>query len=143
MLNKSITRAYSRAQQLGYDAIYWALDLHGTCIVSNYNSRSYEWINSHCKDALQYLSEQKETKIIIWSSLHEHEIPFVLDFFREHGINIYAVNQNPLEKNTDTGCFDQKFYMSIIVDDKAGFDPDEWPIVVENVRNAKSSFGFI
>lgn len=141
-IQKAINRAYRVAQERKYNAIYWALDLHGTCIESNYKQGNYSWLNEHCAEALRYLSEQEETHLIIWSSLHQNEIPNVVSFFVDHGIKVAAVNSNPMEASTTSGCFDQKFYMSIIVDDKAGFDPDEWPDVVHSVKQAKQAFGF-
>jgi hypothetical protein len=142
-LPKAIRRAYSIAQERNYRIVYWALDLHGTCIKSNYKPHTYNWINEHCLPALQAISSYEETRLIIWSSLHPDEIHHVVDYFEANGIKVYAVNQNPGEANTETGCFDQKFYMSIIVDDKAGFDPDDWVETAECVRQSRAAHGFI
>lgn len=38
-----------------------------------------------------------------------------------------SVNSNPDEKDTKTGDFSKKFYFNILLDDRAGFQPEtDW-----------------
>ena len=131
---KSIERAYSLLQERNWDTIYWAIDLHGTCIKSNYVSGEYEWINEDALKCLQLIRSLKETRIILWSSVYSKEQLNIRKFFYENDVEVDFFN-NSLEKNTETGCFDTKFYFSILLDDKAGFDPDtDWKLIYEYLK---------
>lgn len=133
---KAVERAYSLLQERNWDTIYWAIDLHGTCIKSNYVSGEYEWINEDALKCLQLISNLKETKIIIWSSLYRSEKFKIWVWLSEQGIEILNFNSNDSIKNTETGCFDKKFYFSVLLDDKAGFDPDtDWKLIYEYLKN--------
>lgn len=142
VIGRAIDRAYRVAKERGWDRIYWALDLHGTCIESNYIGGEYDWITPECGQVLRQLDEFPETFLIAWSSLYPSDKRGIDQFFAINGVELYAINKNPLEQNTKTGCFDEKFYMSIIVDDKAGFCPSEWPSVLQTVRECREKYGF-
>ena len=133
---KSIERAYSLLQERNWDTIYWAIDLHGTCIKSNYVSGEYEWINEDARKCLELISNLIESKIIIWTSCHQFEFINIDEFFEKNYIFISYINYNPEVSNTKTGCFDKKFYFSVLLDDKAGFDPDtDWKLIYEYLKN--------
>lgn len=133
---KSIERAYSLLQERNWDTIYWAIDLHGTCIKSNYVSGEYEWINEDAKQCLQLLSSLSESKIIIWSSCYPEEYRKLHNFFLIENVYIFYINENYSVSNTKTGCFDTKFYFSVLLDDKAGFDPDtDWKLIYEYLKS--------
>lgn len=135
MIQKAIRRAYKLLKERNWDTIYWAIDLHGTCIESNYISGKYEWINEDAKKCLQLIQSLPESQIIIWSSCYPEEYDKIFDFFVEHDITTYLYNCNPEVQNTKTGCFDIKFYFSILLDDKAGFDPEtDWKIVLQTLK---------
>ena len=135
MIQKAIVKAYKQLQERSWDKIYWAIDLHDTCIKSNYKSGEYEWVNEDVVECLKYIQSLKESKIIIWSSAYPSEMHSVSEFFDESGIIPNFFNQNPYVKNTETGCFNDKFYFSILIDDKAGFDPDtDWKVVLETLK---------
>lgn len=134
---KSVERAYSLLQERNWDTIYWAIDLHGTCIKSNYVSGEYEWINEDAKQCLQFIQSLYESKIIFWSSCYYNEWWGKLGGWMDSEIDgDFLFNQNPYVQNTETGCFDKKFYFSILLDDKAGFDPDtDWKLIYEYLKN--------
>ena len=131
MLIDAIERAYGVMEKRGWDTVYWSIDLHGVCLVSNYEQGGYTWINKMAPLALRIISKMKENKIILWSSAHDEEQDAICRFFHDEGIHVGAFNANPFERNTKTGCFDKKFYFSILLDDKAGFDPDtDWEMII-------------
>lgn len=133
MIGKAIARAYQVMHERGYDTIYWAIDLHGVCMKSNYTTGSHEFINQSAIDVLKMISDRPESKIILWSSVHDSQKHAILELFAANGITVHGFNNNPYERNTETGCFDEKFYFSILLDDKAGFDlAYDW----SNVRTA-------
>ena len=127
MIHNAIARAYQTMKDRNWETIYWAIDLHGTCLKSNYQSYNFKFVNQDCIDTLKYLRSLPETKIIIWSSCYEKDYELVKQLFDEHGITIDFFNENPLVQSTRTGNFVDKFYFSILLDDKAGFSPEtDW-----------------
>jgi hypothetical protein len=73
----------------------------------------------------------------LWSSITPDDEVKIRALFASAGIPVAAVNENPFIENTATGNFDKKFYFSILVDDKAGFCPTEWPDVLDRVAVAR------
>lgn len=135
---KAVERAYSLLQERNWDTIYWAIDLHGTCIKSNYVSGEYEWINEDALKCLQLIQSLVESEIIIWTSCYSSDYNKIIKFFIQNNIAIYNINCNSEVKNTKTGCFNTKFYFSILLDDKAGFDPDtDWKLIYEYLITKK------
>lgn len=138
MIENAVRRAYQVMKERNWDSIYWAIDLHSTCIKSNYVNGEYEWINKDAKKCLQYISSLEESKIILWSSIYSKEILSVWDWFENQNIYVEDFNNNPYVNNTKTGCFNKKFYFSILLDDKAGFEPDtDWKVILETLKSIK------
>lgn len=138
MIAKAIARAYETMRERNWDTIYWAIDLHGVCMTSNYTEGKHEFLHPFVIDTLKLISDFPETQIILWSSVHEKEKKAIIKAFEDHGIRILGFNFNPREASTSTGCFDQKFYFSVLLDDKAGFDPaTDWAVVRLAVLHAQ------
>lgn len=140
---RAIEAAYLKTAERNWDRVYWALDLHGTCIKSTYQKHTYEWLGDYTKQALQRLVAHPETHLILWSSVYEDEKEHIIKFFEDHGIRISGFNTNPMELSNRVSFFDEKFYMSIIVDDKAGFHPTEWLSVPSFVDLHRKRAGFV
>lgn len=129
---KAVDRAYRVMAERDWDTIYWCVDLHGVCLKSNYQQGGYEWINEEALKTLQLINNLSESKIILWSSVYEEEKKAISRFFNGHGIILHGFNDNVYEKNTKVSSFDQKFYFSVLLDDKAGFDPEtDWRAIGE------------
>lgn len=127
---RAVAKAYAVMQARNWDTVYWAVDLHGVCLKSNYKTDSYEWINEASLRALKVIASLPESRIILWSSVHPEEMSNIIEFFREQGIVVHDFNKNIREKSNDVSCFDKKFYFSVLLDDKAGFDPDtDWDAI--------------
>ena len=136
MIENAVRRAYQVMKERNWDSIYWAIDLHGTCIKSNYVSGEYEWINEDVKECLQYISSLPESKIIIWSSSHTQTLLDCIKFFINESIHLYDVNKNYAIKSNELSNFQDKFYFSILLDDKAGFEPDtDWKVILETLKS--------
>lgn len=130
---RAVKKAYEQAKSRGWSSIYWAIDLHGTLVKSNYTSNSYEWINGDAKETLKLILSLPESHVIFWSSMYSADQIVFLEWLEdqlelsESILKYIKFNANNNVENTATGCFDEKFYMSILIDDKAGFDPElEW-----------------
>lgn len=142
MIVKAIRRAYQVMEERNWDTIYWAIDLHGVCLKSNYEQGGYEWINASALQGLKTISNRPESKIILWSSVHPEEKMSIARFFGKAGISIYGFNSNIFERNTQVSNFDQKFYFSVLLDDKAGFDPlTDWDAIIRHfaIKDLKMS----
>lgn len=141
MISSAIIRAYRTMADRKWDTIYWAVDLHGVCLSSNYETGVHEFLSQNVIDSLRYLSSLEETKIILWSSVHDEQKDVIIEKFESNGIKIFGFNENPAEKDTATGCFKEKFYFSVLVDDKAGFDPGTgWPLAVSHVKMMRRKY---
>lgn len=132
---KAIDSAYKLMEERKWDKIYWAIDLHGVCLESNYTTFSHKWLNLDVVEGLRAISDRPESVIILWSSCHSEEFNKILTFFSDEGIRVKYFNRNPDVANTQSGCFDKKFYFNVLLDDKAGFDPEtDWVKIVERMR---------
>jgi len=137
MIINAIEKAYNTARKKNWDRIYWAIDLHDTCLRSTYGKGNYAWLGQHVINALREIAARPETVIILWSSVHADEEQDIVDFFAKEGIKVSYFNHNPEVANTASGNFDTKFYFNILVDDKAGFDYiEDWRIIEDYfIRN--------
>lgn len=134
MITKAINRAYKLLETRD-DTIFWCIDLHGVCLASNYISNEYAFINEECLEALRLISNDKVSKVILWSSCYPSEYEHIINFFNQNDIRVDYFNENPLCWNTEYGNFDKKFYFSILLDDKAGFDPSvNWQEIIEFLK---------
>ena len=132
MITKAIERAYRTARERNWDSVYWAIDLHGVCFPTNYTKHEYKMVNYETWLGLLTISHRPESKIILWSSAHDDEVANIIEYFAARDIKIDYFNSNPEIKNTHTGNFEKKFYFSILLDDKAGFDPTtDWQIIID------------
>lgn len=131
-LIKVIDKAYSQLEERKWNTIYWCIDLHGTVFKSNYVSQKYEFINDSVLKTLKLISSLPESRIILWSSCYYNEQNKIIRFFRQNKISIFDFNENIDIENTETGMFEEKFYFSIGIDDKFGFEPEiDWDLIYE------------
>lgn len=118
-----------------WDKIYVLVDIHDTVIPSDYKSDGrlltcYE----HSLECLQLMSAREDVYLILWSSCTQETAKFYLDFFEKNNIIFGSFNDNPEESNTPYACFDKKPYFNVILDDKAGFEPEDW-LTLKNYFN--------
>lgn len=129
---KTIQKAIDRSNELNYEYIYWAIDLHGTILLSDYKESTPVLINKDSMiSVLIKLSDSEKHKLILFTSSHDKYIDKVLNYFKwNHNIIFDYINCNPEVKNTKLLNFDKKFYFNILIDDKAGFDPNiDWELI--------------
>lgn len=135
MIIDAIKNAFAQAKEKHYPSIYWCIDLHGTCFKSNYSPGKFEWINDKVLPALEKIQKCPKTTIILWTSCHKKDYYDIMQFFAKHRIIIGYINENPEVENTKTGNFKKKFYLSIGIDDKFGFDPETDWCLIKNYLN--------
>lgn len=136
MITEAVKGAYKKMYDRKWNKIYYLVDLHETVFCNNYEGLAIN-LYPDAIEGLQYLCTLPETRIILWSSVYEEDKQTYVDILKKHDIKVDAFNINPFEKNTKVGCFDEKPYFSVLIDDKAGFIPSDWIKIkklVEKIR---------
>lgn len=131
MRRKHIINTFSKKAEKNWDTLYWAIDIHDTCIAANYKANDIPTeFYPKAKEVLQRLTSRKDCCLILFTCSHPHEIEKYIELFKTHGIEFKFVNENPDAKNTAYGYFEKKFYFNFMLDDKAGFDPNtDWAVI--------------
>lgn len=136
MITRAIKNCFIKQDSRGWDKTYWFFDLHSTIIVPNYNTEGViptEFYDG-AEEVLRAIGNIPDIVPIMWTCSHPKEIDKYKEFFEEKGINFLYTNNNP-EVETDKngyGCYDEKPYMDVLFEDKAGFSGEEdWPLVKE------------
>lgn len=139
----SIIKAFKTANtvfhQRDWDTLYILLDIHGTVMKPNWDGLSNEFYPL-CLDVLKRLSDDPKYKIIMWTCSKEEDRLIYKDLLEDAGVNIYAINSNPdTEGILNWGDYSQKLYCNILMDDKAGFDPEtDWELIQKYLDNDKN-----
>jgi hypothetical protein len=134
---QAIQRAQEKQIKRKYEYLYWCIDIHGTLIKPTYelNSPNIEFY-PYSLEVLGLVSDDTKNKLILWTSSHVPEIRRVMDCLVESDITVHYANRNPDYKMTDLCDFSQKFYFDILLDDKAGFEPEtDWQIIFKYLIN--------
>lgn len=125
-LVKTIKTQFEKMVEREWDTLYIFVDVHETIVPPTYSVQMSTEFYPKALKTLQLMSSHKNIKLILWSS----SLPATnLDYqkmFKEKGVNFEAINGNPFEASTPYADFDSKPYMSLILDDKAGFLQSDW-----------------
>jgi len=62
---------------------------------------------------------------MLYTCSHDSEIEKYKKFFKKNDIRFEMVNENTDVSDTDYGNFKSKPYMNVLLEDKAGFDPEK------------------
>ena len=127
---KSIERAYSLLEERNWDTVYWCIDLHGTCIKSNYDNCNYEFINEDVKKTLQLISKLKESVIVLWSSCYNDIKPDIFPFFNENNIRVCYFNENPDVYKEHLSCYLNESHQICLLQLPYCFDKNLLPYLV-------------
>jgi hypothetical protein len=134
MITRAIARAYKIMYERKWDRIYYTVDLHDTVFISNYDGIPNQFLPG-AKEALQYIASLSESRIILWSSVKEEDKQKYIDIFTENNIKVDYFNENPEVTDNAYAGFNEKFYFSVLIDDKAGFRADiDWDLVVKEIK---------
>lgn len=127
MLIDSLVKSIENAKKKNWDKIYIAVDVHDVIVYGNYiaDVLPTEFLFG-AKETLKFLSKRKDICLILYTCSHPQEIEKYLEFFRKRDINFQYVNENPEVPNNALGCYTDKFYYNILLEDKAGFIEEDW-----------------
>src|SRR5690606_24304380 len=82
------------------------------------------------KEVLVELSNRKDIMLGLYTCSYPREIELYMEFFKSKGINFDMVNRNVDIENTSYGYFNEKPYMNVLLEDKAGFKAEyDWYII--------------
>jgi hypothetical protein len=122
----NIDKALEKKRERNWPKLFWAIDVHGVLFKSTYSKeKDYTFYNWEQIKFLQFLSDREDCSIILWTSSYCKDVTDYLEVLRQGGINIDHVNENPECPSNELSDFDSKFYFDILLDDKAGFDPNK------------------
>jgi len=119
-------KAFLIKEQRGWDFIYVAVDLHGTICDGLYSNDQKLEFYPYAKETLQLLSKKKSIVLILFTSTHPKELKRYLNWLKENDIFFDYVNENPDCPSTELADFSRKFYFNCLLDDKAGWKPEDW-----------------
>jgi hypothetical protein len=124
----NIEQTFKLKAERSWDTLYVAVDLHGTLIKPTYDNNIVFYPDAI--EVIKWFNSRSDFKIILWTASYESEILHFLAEAKKWGVRIDFVNENPLEANSRKGCFDDKFYFNILLDDKAGFTGEtDWTLI--------------
>jgi len=124
---KAFIKAFEKKQERGWDKIYVFVDIHETVLYPTYELNGEKRFYASALMALQEMSNWDEISLGLYTCSYPEEIEEYLIFFEENGIVFEHVNTNKDEKNSKNGYFNDKPYFNVLLDDKAGFDPEhDW-----------------
>lgn len=138
MISDAINTAFRKKKERGwekYPKIFIAIDLHDVVIPGTYtrNNEGRKFFPDG-KEVLQWLTGRKDMCLILFTSSYEDAICDIIDWLAENEIKFDYVNCNPECCNTELCDFTNKFYMDILLEDKAGFVGEtDWKMVKQTL----------
>ena len=122
----NLKKTFADYKTKGWDRIFVLVDAHGTITPSGQHAE-FTFINEACKDVLKWFSNRSEVRLILWTSSYPREIFKIVSWLSSNGVQINYINRNPEAKDTPRACFDKQPYYNIVIDDRAGFEPEtDW-----------------
>lgn len=136
----NIVKSHKNRIRKGYPRWFWAIDLHDTIFRADYQrGSSGGGYFPGAKETLQLLSADSTIMIILYSSSPQEAIDEAIKRLAEDNIQINFINENPLVK--EDSLFNKKFFMDVLLDDKAGFDAEhDWFAVQSEYKKAASLY---
>lgn len=136
MITRAIKACLQNAKERGWKKTYWAFDIHGTILKSNFrrDSISTEFYPG-AVEVLQMLGKRKDIVKILYTCSYPSEIEQYVELFKEHNIHFDHINKNPEVADGGYGFYQHKFYFNVLMDDKAGFDGEtDWLAIKEIIQ---------
>lgn len=122
-------RAFEAMERKGWDNITVAVDLHDTVFKSTYSEEVSEEFYPYAKETLQLMSEHPQIKMYMFTCTPSKIRRKYRKFLLENNIVMSThpkdvMNSMRIKENAFQ-AYDTKPYYNVLLDDKAGFDPDQ------------------
>lgn len=130
---QAILTQYEVARARRWDRTYWAVDLHGTLIRPNYRDDELSTdFYAHAVETMRLLTRRSDVILIMYTCSWPREVRRYIEKFQTNGICFDFVNKNPEVKSEGYGDYREKPYFNVLLDDKAGFDPElHWEEILD------------
>jgi hypothetical protein len=121
-----IEKAFEAKKRKGWDVTYWAIDLHETICPGSYKvqEEDHKEFYPGALPTLQLLTRIDNIKLILYSCSYRSYLKQYEEWFEKNDIKFDLINESP-EPNNELSNFDNKIYFNVLLDDKAGFNPHE------------------
>ena len=107
--------------------MYVAVDVHETILKPTHSTDMSQDFYDHAIESLQLMSQHPDIVLILWTSSLEELSHQYLEYFEDHGIKFKFLNGNPEIPSPEYADFSKKFFVNVIIDDKAGFNANtDW-----------------
>lgn len=135
MIVDSFERAFQKMADKNWDKIYVLVDVHDTIMKSSYSvSETYQFYD-YAVDALKLMSDCDKISLIMWTSSFGYIIDTYVKEFKKYGIFFDMLNENVEVEDDGIGCYREKFYFNVGIDDKFGFNSEtEWKILYDYLK---------
>jgi hypothetical protein len=136
-LVKSIEEVFKLKKLNNWDKLYFAVDLHNTIIKSGRNIPLY--VYPEAERGLKFLSTIPYITLILFTSTHRELLQPFYCWCYDKFITFKYLNENPeCSTNKHQGDYSKKFYYSVLLDDRAGFDyRTDWDLLIETIERIK------
>ncbi len=124
----NIKRQFAQMKEKGWTKLYWSCDIHDCLIKGTYTKfNEGKQLYPGAEEVLKWLTNRKDMCLILWSSSHPSPIMEMYRWLKEKGVVANYINENPECQSNELCNFQEKFYFSILLDDKAGFEGEtDW-----------------
>ena len=129
-------KAFSLMSERNWDYIAVAVDLHGTVFVPTYSETLAKEFYPHAEETLQLMSDHPKCLLYMYTCSHFRDRVNTSFYLKQRGIDM-EIEAHPVMdqmgiKNSKFQDFVDKPYFNVLLDDKAGFDPNrDWVLLNE------------
>lgn len=130
---KVIEHQHRKSMKNHWYESYWMVDFHGVISIPNYEIQEMHIdFPDGAEEALRLLSNRIDIRLILYTSSYPDQVKKYLKLLEDLDITFDYINENPeIRSYEDFGYYDTKPYFDVFLDDKAGFDPEEWPDILK------------
>lgn len=129
----AFNRAYKKFENNELKCIYILIDVHGTIFPPLKNNKENFIFYPYAQKVLEIFTKCQYIKTILWTGSSYEAIKKIIDILNENNIIFDFINSNPDKtKNNENNLIPIKFYFSIGIDDRFGFNPEsDWKRIYE------------
>ena len=141
-ISQLFLEALRKRRERHFQYFYLAIDVHGTLFYPSKQTKidqngsetilkidqsDYMAIYPWAIPTLQILTQTNSCKLILWTSTKSDRVNVYRKYLEKNGVKVAYVNENPDFIGNEYSDFSRKFCFDLLLDDKAGFDPEnDW-----------------